>query len=144
MDSHPYNSFYYNDLLGFGWGGITPMGSVSGLHQVSSNILQPGALFSPAMPPASCSLNPEQSAEVFYLGAECQTMGTQLAKQFQILSRLEAMHHAMAQATAHKTINQGWVERSAAYNVLLSANTRGPCGNSARRPTRSGRTLITW
>ena len=117
MDSYSFNS-YYNGPADFGQGGITPMGSVLGSHQLSSSMLQPGGLFSPAMPPAPCLLTPE----VFCLGAECQAVGSQLAKQFQILSRLEAMHHTMTQATAHETINWRWVERSAAYNVLLSAN----------------------
>ena len=51
-----------------------------------------------------------------------QAMGTQLAKEFQQLSGLEAMHHATAQATAHETINRGHVERGAAYNILMHAN----------------------
>ena len=125
VDAHglyPINSFHYNRPIGFSQDGVTPVGSMLGLHQVSSSMLQPGALFTPAMLPALCSLTPEQSAEIFHLGAKCQAMGTQLAKQFQMLSGLKAMHRAMAQATAHKTINQGWVERSAAYNILLSAN----------------------
>ena len=109
--------------MGFGWGGVTPMGSMSGSHQVSSGMLQPGALFSPAMLPAPCSLTPEQSAEIFCLGAECQAVGTQLAKQFQMLFRPEAMHCTVAQVTTHETINQGQVERNATYNILLSANT---------------------
>ena len=32
------------------------------------------------------------------------------------------MHHAMAQATAHETINRGHMDRDVAYNVLMSAN----------------------
>ena len=122
MNSCLYNNFFYHSPMGFGRGGITPVGSVMGLQQVSSSMLQPGALFSPTIPPAPCSLAAKQSAVLFCLGAECQVVVTQLAKQFQMLSRLEAMHHTMAQATAHETINRGHVERSMACNVLLSAN----------------------
>ena len=122
LDCSLYNNFYYRGHAGFGRDGVTP-GSIAGLQQVSSSILQPGVLFSPAAPQAPCSLTPEQSAEVFCLGTKCQVMGTQLAKQFQQLSGLEAMYHAMVQAIAHETINRGHVERSMAYNILLSAST---------------------
>ena len=91
-------------------------------QHVFSSMLQPGVLFSPAVPPAPCFIAPEQSAEVFHLRAECQMVDTQIAKQFQQLSGIEVMHHAAAPATAHETINRGWVERSMAYNMLLSAS----------------------
>ena len=74
---------------------------------MSSSMLLPGVLFSQAVLQAPCSMTPEQSAEVFCLEAEGQAVGIQLAKQFQQVSRLQAMHHAMAQATAHETINRG-------------------------------------
>ena len=86
-------------------------------------MLQPGVLFSLAALQAPSSLTTEQSAMVFHLGAKCQAVGTQLAKEFQQLSGVEAMHHAMAQATAHKTINRGHMERGVAYSVLMSANS---------------------
>ena len=50
--------------------------------------------------------------------AECQALGTELAKQFQTLSRLEAMHHTMAQTTAHETINTGQMAWNTAYSIL--------------------------
>ena len=122
LDCSLYNNFYYSGPVGFGSGrgGVTPR-SVAGLQQVSSSILQSRVLFSPAALPAHCFLTPEQSAKVFHLGAECQAVGTQLAKQFQQLSGLEAMQHAVAQAIAHETINRGHVERSTAY-IVLSAS----------------------
>ena len=64
------------------------------------------------------TLNAEQSKEIFNLAAECQVLSTDLAKQFQTLSGLKAMHHAMAQATAHETINVGWMARNVAYSIL--------------------------
>ena len=85
-------------------------------------MLQPGVVFSLAALQAPSYMTPTQSAEIFHLLAECQAVGTQLAKEFQQLSGLEAMHHATSQATAHETINRGHVERGVAYNVLMSAN----------------------
>ena len=69
------------------------------------------------------TLNAEQSTEIFNLVAECQALSTELAKQFQTLSRLEVMHHAMAQATAHKTINAGQMAQNVAYSILPDDQT---------------------
>ena len=49
------------------------------------------------------TLSAGQAAEIYQLATECQALGTELAKQFQNLSGLEAMHCAAAQATAHET-----------------------------------------
>ena len=88
-------------------------------------MLQPRVLYSPGATAllAPCFLTPEQAAKVFRLGAKCQVVGTQLAKEFQQLPGLEAMHHTAAQATTHETINRGCMERGTAYNILMSANT---------------------
>ena len=64
-------------------------------------------MLSPAFPLTNGTFSPMQAKELYDLGAECQALGTQLAKEFQTLSRLEAMHCAAAQATAHETINEG-------------------------------------
>ena len=64
------------------------------------------------------TLNAEQTTEIYHLVAECQALGTELAKKFQTLSRLEAMHHAVAQATAYKAINVGYMVQSTAYSIL--------------------------
>ena len=64
------------------------------------------------------TLNAEQSTEIFNLVAECQALSTKLAKQFQTLSRLKAIHRAMAQATAHEIINGEWKAKNAAYSIL--------------------------
>ena len=69
-------------------------------------------------PPATQTLNVEQSTEIFNPAAECQALSTYLAKQFQKLSGLEVMHHAMAQATAHKTINVRRMAWEAVYSAL--------------------------
>ena len=104
LDTGLYNSFSYSGPAGLGRGGATPMTSVAGLHHVPSSIWQPPGLISP---PAMQTLGAEQSTEIFNLVAECQVLSTELAKQFHTLSGLEVMHHAVAQATAHKMINVG-------------------------------------
>ena len=102
LDVGLYNSFSYYGLPGFSRGGATTVVSVAGSQHVSSSIWQPPGLTSL---PTMATLNAEQSTEIFNLAVECEALSTELAKQFQTLSRLEAMHYAMAQATAHETIN---------------------------------------
>ena len=62
----------------------------------------------------------EKAADVYQLTAECQALGSKLAKQFQTLSRLEAMHHTMAQAMAHETVLLGCVACSTAYRFATT------------------------
>ena len=69
------------------------------------------------------TLNTEQSTQIFNLMAECQVLSTELAKQFQTISGLEVMHRAMAQATAHETINMGWMAQNVAYSILPEGQT---------------------
>ena len=121
LDCNIYNNFCYRGHVGFGRGGVTP-GSTAGSAHVQQHVAARAAVFFLAVPQAPSYLTPQQSAKVFHLGAECQAMGTQLAKEFQQLSGLEAMHHATAQATTHETINRGCVERGIAYNILMSTN----------------------
>ena len=66
------------------------------------------------------TLSAEQSTEVLNLVAECQVLSTELAKQFQTLPGLEAMHHA----AAHETINAGWMAQKAAYSILFDGQTQ--------------------
>ena len=116
-----YSSFSYYGFPGFSRGGVTPVASVGGSQHVSSSIWQPPGL---ASLPTMATLNAEQSTEIFNLVVECQALSTELVKQFQTLSRLEAMHHAMAQATAHETISVRWMSQNAAYSVLPDDQTQ--------------------
>ena len=59
-----------------------------------------------------------RTTEIFNLAAECQALSTELAKQFQTLSRLEAMHCTAAQAMTHETINARQMAQNVAYSVL--------------------------
>ena len=95
------------------------------------------------------TLNAKQSTEIFNLAAECQALSTELAKQFQTLSGLAAIHHAAAQATAHETINAGQMAQNAAYSVLPDDQTQDKkCEETLQqpwlRPTKLGRTPRTW
>ena len=120
LDTGLYNSFSYCGPAGFARGGATPMVSVTGLQRVSNNMWQPPGLTSS---PVMGALNAEQSTEIFNLAVECQALSTEQAKQFQTLSGLEAMHHAVAQATANKTIHMGWMAQNVAYGILLGDQT---------------------
>ena len=98
------------------------MASVAWLQHVSDSIWQPPGL---TFPPATQILNMEQSTEIFNLVVECQASSTKLAKQFQTLSGLEAMHCATAHATAHKTINARQMAQNMAYSILPDDQTWG-------------------
>ena len=51
--------------------------------------------------------------------SECQALGTRLAKEFQVLSGLEAIHCNSIQGTAHKTLTLGHSAWEAAYFAIL-------------------------
>ena len=58
---------------------------------------------------------------------ECQALGVELAKQFQNLSGLEAMHCAVAQATVHETINAGHRACNAAFSAITANQPDRDC-----------------
>ena len=73
-----------------GPGNFTPtVPSLMGSHHVSSS-WPTGAINSR---PSSPHLTFDQASSLFKLAAECQALGIKLAKQFQVLSGLEAMHN---------------------------------------------------
>ena len=118
LDIRLYSSFSYYGPPGFSRGGNTPMPSVAGSQHVSSSMWQPPGLTSPHLPLTTKTLNAEQSKEIYNLVVKCQALGTELVKQSQTLSRLEAMHCTVAQVTAHETINVGQMAQNAAYSIL--------------------------
>ena len=120
LDAGFYNSFSYSGPAGFYRGRATPITSVAGSYHVSSSAWQPPGLTSP---PATQTLSAEQSTEIFNLAVECQALSTDLAKQFQKLSGLKAMHCTTAQATANETINVGQMAQNTAYNILPDGQT---------------------
>ena len=116
LDMGIYKSISFYGPPGCGRDGATPMTSFAGSHHVSSSIWQPPGLTSP---PAMQTLIAEQSTEIFNLVAECQVLSTELSKQFQTISGLEAMHHT----AAHEMINVGWMAWNTAYSILPYGQT---------------------
>ena len=69
--------------------------------------------------PSSTHLTIDQANSIFKLAAECQVPGVKLAKQFQVLSGLEAMHRNSIQRTAHETLTLGCSAQEATYLAIL-------------------------
>ena len=61
----------------------------------------------------------DQANSVYKLAAECQALGTKLAKKFQVLSGLEAMHRYSIQGMAHETLMLRHSAREAAYSAIM-------------------------
>ena len=76
--------------------------------------------------PSSPHLTIDQANSIFKLVAECQALGIKLAKQFQVLSGLEAMHHNSIQGMVHETLTLGCSAREAAYLAILQDGVSEP------------------
>ena len=61
----------------------------------------------------------DQANSIFSLASECQALGIKLAKEFHVLSGLEAIHRNSIQGTAHETLTLGRSAQEAAYSVIL-------------------------
>ena len=83
---------------------LTPsIPSITGSHQVSST--WPASILTPGLP--SPHLTIDQANSMYKLAAECQALGIKLAKKFQVLSSLEAIHHNSIQGTMHDMLTMG-------------------------------------
>ena len=69
--------------------------------------------------PSSPHLTINQANSLFKLAVECQVLGVKLAKQFQVLSGLEAMHHNSIQGMVHETLTLGHSAWEATYLAIL-------------------------
>ena len=99
-----------------GPGNLTPtVPSIAGSHHVSST-WPPGMLTSGSSSP---HLTIDQANSIFKLAAECQALGIKLAKEFQVLSGLEAMHCNSIQGTVHETLTLGCSAQEATYLAIL-------------------------
>ena len=99
-----------------GLGSLTPsVPSMAGSHHVSST--WPPNLFPSG--PSTLWLTIDQANNIFGLASECQALGIRLAKDFQVLSGLEAIHHNSVQGTAHEMLTLGHLAREAAYATIL-------------------------
>ena len=89
--------------------------SLTGSHQVTSTwptgVLTPGLSFP--------HLTIDQANSVYRLAAECQALGIKLAKKFQVLSGLEAMHRNSIQGTVHETMTLRCSAQEAAYFAII-------------------------
>ena len=69
--------------------------------------------------PSSPHLTIDQANSLFKLAAECQALGVKLAKQFQVLLGLEAMHCNSIQGMVHETLMLRHSAWEAAYSAIL-------------------------
>ena len=99
-----------------GPGNLTPtVPSITGSHHVSST--WPPGMFTSGSSSPHLTINHANS--IFKLAAECQVLGIKLAKEFQVLSGLEAMHCNSIQGTAHETLTLGHSAWEATYSAIL-------------------------
>ena len=109
--------------------------SLAGSHQVSGT--WPAGVFTPG--PSSPHLAIDQANSLYKLAAECQALGIKLAKKFQVLSGLEAMHHNSIQGMAHETLTLG---HSAQEATLPSHGTESLMMNVRPQPAISIQRLM--
>ena len=105
-----------------GPGNLTPtVPSLAGSHHMLST--WPTGVFTSR--PSSPHLTIDQANSIFKLATECQVLSIKLAKQFQVLSGLEAMHCNSIQGMAHKILTLGHSTQEAAYSAVLQDNFQG-------------------
>ena len=106
--------------LAIGLGSLTPsVPSIAGSHHMSRT--WPPSLFISG--PLTPWLTIDQANSIFSLASECQALGIKLAKEFHVLSGLEAMHCNSIQGTAHETWTLGHSAQEAAYSAILWDDT---------------------
>ena len=74
-------------------------------------------MFTPG--PSSPHLTINQANSLYKLTTECQALGIKLAKKFQVLLGLEAIHHISIQGMAHETLTLGHSAWEAAYSAIM-------------------------
>ena len=110
------SSFNIPRLPSVGFGSLTPsVPSITGSHHISST--WPTDSF-PSRPSAPW-LTIDQANSIFGLASECQALGVRLAKDFQMLSGLEAIHCNSVQGTAHEMLTLGHSAHEVAYMAIL-------------------------
>ena len=96
--------------------GLTPsIPNIAGSHHVLST--WPPSIF-PSRP-STPRLTINQADSIFSLASECQVLSIRLAKEFQVLSGLEAIHCNSIQGTAHETLTLGHSTWEAAYSAIV-------------------------
>ena len=100
-------------------GSLTP--SVPGIassHHISST--WPPNLF-PSRP-SNLQLTIDQANNIFGPASKCQALNVRLAKDFQVLSGLEAIHRNSVQGMVHEMLTLGHSTQEAAYVAILQDN----------------------
>ena len=96
-------------------GNLTPsVPNLAGSHQVSSTWLV-GVFTGPSSP----HLTVAQANSLYKLATECQALGIELAKKFQMLWGLEAMHRNSIQGTMPEMLTLGHSAWEAAYFAII-------------------------
>ena len=99
-----------------GLGSLTPsVPSIAGSHHITSTWPPNSFPSRPSTPQPTI----DQANSIFGLASKCQALGIKLAKDFQVLSGLEAIHHNSVQGMAHETLTLGHSAREAAYMAIL-------------------------
>ena len=108
-------SFNIPGLPSVGFGSLTPsVPSIAGSHHISST--WPSDSF-PSRPSAPW-LTIDQANSIFGLASKCQVLDVRLAKDFQMLSGLEAIHRNSVQGMAHEMLTLGCSAHEAAYVTI--------------------------
>ena len=109
-------SFNLPSYPSVGLGSLTPsVSSITGSLHILSTWLP--NLF-PSRP-STLWLTIDQVNSIFGLASECQVLTVRLAKDFQVLSGLEAIHHNSIQGMTHEMLTLGHSAREAAYMAIL-------------------------
>ena len=112
-------SFNLPSYPAMGLGSLTPsVPSITCSHHISST--WPPNLFPSRL--STPQLTIDQANNIFGLASECQVLSVRLAKDFQVLSGLEAIHHNSVQGMAHETLTLGHSTWEAAYAAILRDN----------------------
>ena len=110
------SNFNLPRLPSMGLGSLTPsVPSIAGSHHILST-WPPNSFPSE---PSTPRLTIDQATSIFGLASECQVFGIKLAKDFQMLSGLEAIHHNSIQGMAHETLTLGHSTCKATYAAIL-------------------------
>ena len=113
------SSFNLPSYPAVGLGSLNPsVPIITGSHHVSST--WPPNLFPSG--PSTLRLTIDQANNIFGLASECQALGVRLAKDFQVLSGLEAIHHNSVQEMAHEMLTLEHSAQEATYAAILQDN----------------------
>ena len=130
------SSFNLPGFPSMGLGSLTPLvPSIAGSHHILST--WPPNSFPSG--PSTLRLTIDQANSIFGLASRCQVLGIKLAKDFSVLSELEAIHRNSVQGMAHEMLTLGHSTQEAAYAAILQdditeaeheATTHRPCSKA--------------